>query len=116
VPLAAVEGSAPLLGLSIATLSARAACLAAHGAYDLANRVDHELSYSTPKLSQDAFGLEVRPIAGVRKGDREFIVNPIVDIGTQADFAPCARLARKLDKDFFVGLEYYADFGWIWRR
>jgi hypothetical protein len=31
----------------------------------------------------------------------------------QADFVPAVRLARKSDKDFFVGLEYYADFGEI---
>jgi hypothetical protein len=33
----------------------------------------------------------------------------------QADFAPAVRLARKLDRDLFVGLEYYADFGEIGR-
>jgi hypothetical protein len=45
------------------------------------------------------------------------IVNPIVDIGFgkygEADFAPAVRVARRLDKDMFVGLEYYADFGKI---
>jgi hypothetical protein len=81
--------------------------------------VNLELSNTTPKFSQTRFGLEIRPIIGVRNTDWEFIVNPIVDIGFgkygQADFAPALRLARKLDKDFFVGLEYYADFGEIGR-
>jgi hypothetical protein len=31
----------------------------------------------------------------------------------QVDFAPAARLARKLGQDTFLGLEYYADFGEI---
>jgi hypothetical protein len=81
--------------------------------------VNFEISNSTPKFSQTRFGLEIRPIIGVRKNDWEFIVNPIVDIGFgkngQADFAPAVRLARKLGEDLFVGLEYYADFGEIGR-
>jgi hypothetical protein len=79
--------------------------------------VNFELSNTTPKFAQTRFGLEIRPIVGVRNAEWEFIVNPIVDIGFgnngQADFAPAVRLARKLDRDFFVGLEYYADFGEI---
>jgi hypothetical protein len=79
--------------------------------------VNFELSNTTPKFSQTRFGLEIRPIIGVRNSDYEFIVNPIVDIGFgkngEADFAPAARVARKLDQDLFVGLEYYADFGKI---
>jgi hypothetical protein len=77
--------------------------------------VNFELSNSTPKFSQTRFGLEIRPIIGVRNADYEFIVNPIVDVGFgkygEADFAPAARVARRLDTDLFVGLEYYADFG-----
>ncbi|MEY9172288.1 hypothetical protein [Bradyrhizobium elkanii] len=61
--------------------------------------------------------MEIRPIIGMRNADYEFIVNPIVDIGFgkhgEADFAPAARVARKLKDDLFVGLEYYADFGEI---
>src|SRR5258706_8299539 len=79
--------------------------------------VNFEFSNTTPKFSQTRFGLEIRPIIGIRNADYEFIVNPIVDIGFgkngEADFAPAARLARKLRPDLFVGLEYYADFGEI---
>lgn len=79
--------------------------------------VNFELSNSTPKFSQTRFALEIRPIIGVRNADYEFIVNPIVDVGFgkygEADFAPAARVARRLDTDLFVGLEYYADFGEI---
>src|SRR5216684_2480803 len=79
--------------------------------------VNFEFSNTTPKFSQTRFGLEIRPIIGIRNADYEFIVNPIVDVGFgkngEADFAPAARLARKLGPDLFVGLEYYADFGEI---
>jgi hypothetical protein len=79
--------------------------------------VNFELSNSTPKFSQTRFGLEIRPIIGIRNADYEFIVNPIVDVGFgkygEADFAPAARVARKLGTDLFVGLEYYSDFGEI---
>lgn len=79
--------------------------------------VNFELSNTTPRFAQTRVGLEIRPIVGVRNTQWEFIVNPIVDIGFgkygQADFAPAVRLARKIDRDFFVGLEYYADFGEI---
>jgi hypothetical protein len=79
--------------------------------------VNLEFSNTTPKFSQTRFTLEVRPIIGVRSADWEFIVNPIVDAGFgklgELDFAPAARLARKLGPDTYLGLEYYADFGEI---
>jgi hypothetical protein len=79
--------------------------------------VNFEFSNTTPKFSQSRFGLEIRPIIGVRNADYEFIVNPIVDIGFgkngEERFTPAARLARKLGPDLFAGLEYYADFGQI---
>jgi hypothetical protein len=79
--------------------------------------VNFERSHTTPAFFQTRVMLEVRPIIGVRNQGWEFIVNPIVDftIGThgEPDFAPCARLAYKLGEDFFVGAEYYSDFGKI---
>ena len=79
--------------------------------------VNFEFSNTMPRFSQSRFGLEIRPIIGVRNADWEFIVNPIVDVSFgkygEADFAPAARVARKLAPDLFVGLEYYSDFGEI---
>ena len=79
--------------------------------------VNFEFSNTMPRFSQSRFGLEIRPIVGVRNADWEFIVNPIVDVSFgkygEADFTPAARVARKLAPDTFVGLEYYADFGEI---
>jgi hypothetical protein len=79
--------------------------------------VNFEFGYTTPPFSQSRLAIEVRPIIGWRNKEWEFIVNPIVDLtfgdfGAQ-DFAPAARLARKLGEDFFVGLEYYGDLGQI---
>ena len=77
--------------------------------------VNFEFSNTMPRFSQSRFALEIRPIIGVRNADYEFIVNPIVDASFgrfgEVDFAPAARLARKLGPDTYVGLEYYADFG-----
>jgi hypothetical protein len=84
---------------------------------DFFHGVNFELSNSTPKFARTRFGLEIRPIIGIRNPDWEFIVNPIVDIGLgrngEADFAPAARLARKLGPNLSAGLEYYSDFGEI---
>ena len=77
--------------------------------------VNFELGYEMPRFSATSWGLEIRPIIGVRNAEWEFIVNPIVDVSFgsagEADFAPAVRLARNLGNDRFIGLEYYADFG-----
>jgi len=77
--------------------------------------VNMEFSYATPLFSETRWNMEIRPIIGVRKGDWEFIVNPIVDIGFgnngDAEFAPAARLARKLKEDLSIGVEYYSALG-----
>ena len=79
--------------------------------------VNFELGYELPPFSPTPWGLEIRPIVGVRDTQWEFIVNPIVDVSFgsdgAADFAPAARLAHNLGDDRFIGLEYYANFGKI---
>jgi hypothetical protein len=79
--------------------------------------VNFELGYEMPRFSQTRFGLEIRPIIGIRNAQYEFIVNPIVDVGFgrygEVDFTPAARVARKFGDDLFAGFEYYADFGEI---
>jgi hypothetical protein len=77
--------------------------------------VNFEFSYAMPQFSDAQWNMEIRPIIGVRKGDYEFIVNPIVDIGFGRNgdmvFAPAARLARNFGENFALGIEYYSDFG-----
>jgi hypothetical protein len=79
--------------------------------------VNFEFAYGTPRFAQSLFNIEMRPIIGVRNKEWEFIVNPIVDFSTgtygEADFVPAVRLARKLGEDFYIGAEYYGDFGKI---
>lgn len=79
--------------------------------------INFELGYELPRFSSTPWGLEIRPIIGVRNKEWEFIVNPIVDVSFgsngEADFAPAARLARNLGDGRFIGLEYYSDFGRI---
>jgi hypothetical protein len=74
-----------------------------------------ELSFLTPPFSQSPFGIEFRPILGVRDLGWEFIVNPIVDVSFgsagSVDFAPALRLARSVKKDVMLGVEYYSNFG-----
>ncbi len=79
--------------------------------------VNFELGYEMPRFASSPWELEIRPIVGVRNAQWEFIANPIVDVsfgsGGEADFAPALRLARNLGNDWYVGLEYYGDFGKI---
>ena len=79
--------------------------------------VNFELGYEMPRFASSPWGLEIRPIVGVRNAQWEFIVNPIVDVSFgsrgETDFAPALRLARNLGNDWFVGLEYYGDYGKI---
>ena len=77
--------------------------------------VNFEFSYAMPQFSDAKWNMEIRPIMGIRKGDYEFIVNPIVDIGFGQNgglvFAPAARFARNFGENFALGIEYYSDLG-----
>jgi hypothetical protein len=77
--------------------------------------VNFEFSYAMPQFSETRWNMEIRPIVGWRKGDYEFIINPIVDLGFGqnggAEFVPCARFARNLGENLAVGVEYYTDLG-----
>ena len=68
-----------------------------------------------PQFSETRWNMEIRPIVGWRKGDYEFIINPIVDLGFGqnggAEFVPAARFARNLGENLAVGVEYYTDLG-----
>ena len=77
--------------------------------------LNFEYDLTTPPFSQTRFAMEIRPIIGWRNPQWEFIVNPIVDIGFgslgDVDFAPAARLARKINDDLSLAVEYYSDLG-----
>ena len=77
--------------------------------------LNFEYDLTTPPFSQTRFAMEIRPIIGWRNPQWELIVNPIVDIGFgslgDVDFAPAARLARKINDDLSLAVEYYSDLG-----
>ncbi len=77
--------------------------------------INFEYDYLMPKFADTRYGMEIRPIIGWRKGDYEFIVNPIVDLSFgrngEATFAPNARFARNFGEDFALAVEYYTDLG-----
>lgn len=79
--------------------------------------INFELSHETPAFAQTRWGMEIRPIIGVRNAGYELIVNPIVDIGFgqsgEATFTPAARVARRLTDNLSFGVEYYSDLGRI---
>jgi len=51
-----------------------------------------------PQFSDTQWNLEIRPIVGWRKGDYEFIINPIVDVGhsTVGRYSPRLRASRAI--------------------
>jgi len=81
--------------------------------------INFEFAYSTKKFSETRWDAEIRPIIGWRWGEKggeyEFIVNPILDLGFgrlgTIEFAPAARLAKTIAKDFQIGIEYYSNLG-----
>jgi len=77
--------------------------------------LNFEYDYTTPRFSETRFAMEIRPIIGWRNPQWEFIINPIVDLGFGSrgdiDFAPAARLARKVNEDLSFAVEYYSSLG-----
>jgi len=77
--------------------------------------LNFEYDFPGPAFGQTHFAMELRPIIGWRNPEWEFIVNPIIDMAFgklgDIDFAPAARLGRKLAEDTFLAVEYYGDVG-----
>jgi len=77
--------------------------------------VNFEYSRNARHWDPSRYGGEIRPIVGVRSAGWDFIVNPIFDTSfdglSNLDFAPSARLAYNLSKEWAFAAEQYADFG-----
>src|SRR5882762_558286 len=77
--------------------------------------VNFEFSYAMPQFSDAKWNMEIRPIMGIRKGDYEFIVNPIVDIGFGQNggrsFRPPLGLLATSAKTSHWGSSTYSDLG-----
>jgi hypothetical protein len=85
------------------------------GKKDFFYGLNFEYDFPTWPFVPSRFAMEVRPIIGWRNSQWELIINPIIDFAWgqlgEVDFAPAARLARKLGEDRFIGLEYYSGLG-----
>ena len=85
------------------------------GKKDFFYGLNFEYDFPSWPFVPSRFAMEVRPIIGWRNSQWELIINPIIDFAWgqlgEVDFAPAARLARKLGEDRFIGLEYYSGLG-----
>jgi hypothetical protein len=85
------------------------------GKKDFFYGLNFEYDFPSWPFVPSRFAMEVRPIIGWRNSQWELIINPIIDFAWgqlgDVDFAPAARLARKLGEDQFIGLEYYSGLG-----
>lgn len=75
-----------------------------------------ELARATPIDEPRVWGTEWRPILGYRAGPWHFIANPGFDVplsGTERSviFEPYAKIARRVDEETHVGIEYFAEAG-----
>lgn len=78
--------------------------------------VNFEFSYNSKHWDPRPFTSEIRPIIGVHLHPVDLIVNPILDnsyLGgfKNLDFAPAARLAYHLSREWVVAAEDYSDIG-----
>ena len=74
-----------------------------------------EFSVNAKRWDTKRVSSEIRPIVGVRFGDVDVVVNPILDTEYDGlknlDFAPSFRVALNLSKVWAIAAEEYSDFG-----
>ncbi|HUO91938.1 MAG TPA: hypothetical protein VMU22_03410 [Rhizomicrobium sp.] len=77
--------------------------------------INFEFSDNAKHWDTSRYSQEVRPIIGWHLGAVDLIVNPIIDNpfrgAKNLDFAPEARIAWNLSKDWAIAAEQYSDFG-----
>jgi hypothetical protein len=79
--------------------------------------LNSEVGYSTRRVSENAWGMELRPIIGYR--DEQWLIsfNPILNmslsnnVSRQPNFEPALKFARKVAENLHAGLEYYGEYG-----
>ena len=78
-----------------------------------------EFGYSTLKVTDSMWGLELRPIIGIRTDNWLLAFNPIIDIPLskgglqQAQFEPSFKISRKINERLDLGIEHYSGLGSI---
>lgn len=76
-----------------------------------------EFGYSSLEVSDTMWGMEIRPIMGVRTDKWLVSFNPIIDIPLSkggmrtAAFEPSLKVMRKINDELELGIEHYSGFG-----
>ena len=79
--------------------------------------VNTEFGYSSLEVSDTMWGMEIRPIMGVRTDKWLVSFNPILDIPLSkggmhaAAFEPSLKVMRKINEDLELGIEHYSGLG-----
>lgn len=77
-----------------------------------------EIGYSNKRVSESEWGVELRPIIGVRTEKWLLSFNPILnmdlspDFSHRAQFEPALKVSRILMEGLHAGLEYYGEYGY----
>ena len=77
-----------------------------------------EYGYSNLRVSESAWGMELRPIIGFRTDNWLLSFNPILnmdlsnDFNHQPQFEPALKISRKVAEGVHAGLEYYGEYGY----
>jgi len=76
-----------------------------------------ETGYSARRVSESAWGMELRPIVGYHSEDWRVSFNPILtmdlsnNVSREPKFEPALKIARKAAEGVHAGLEYYGEYG-----
>lgn len=76
-----------------------------------------EVGYSTRRVSESYWGMELRPIIGYRSENWLVSFNPILDmslsnnVSREPNFEPALKVTRKVSEGLQAGLEYYGEYG-----
>lgn len=77
-----------------------------------------EYGYSSPRVSESAWGMELRPIIGCHTGDWLLSFNPILNMDLSENFnhspqfEPALKVARKVSDHLQAGFEYYGEYSY----
>jgi hypothetical protein len=76
-----------------------------------------EFGYSTLKVTDTMWGMELRPIMGIRTDKWLLSFNPIINVplskggARSAEFEPALKVSRKVNGDLELGFEHYSGYG-----
>lgn len=77
-----------------------------------------EVGYSSLRVAESEWGMEVRPIIGYRTEEWLLSFNPILnmdfsnDLSRRPQFEPALKVGRKVAEGLHAGFEYYGEYGY----